>query len=45
MDKFVDLVRNFERENKYNFIRNSIEKIKMNESSIPAIKIIQSILS
>ena len=34
MDKFLDLIRNWDRDQKYNFINKCIHKIRNNESSV-----------
>lgn len=40
MEKFIDLIRNWDREHKFNFINKGIHKIRNNESSVQCIKII-----
>lgn len=44
LDKFIELIRNWERDQKGEFIYKCIEKIQQNQASIQCIKIMQKIL-
>ncbi|CDW78148.1 ubiquitin carboxyl-terminal hydrolase family protein [Stylonychia lemnae] len=44
MEKFIDLIRNWDREQKGEFIAKCIAKIKNHQSTVQSIKIVQKIL-